>query len=58
MFELDASISRGEAPLDGALGAVALCFPRSYFLGETLLIGNTPIQALSSEHGKLYLSHV
>src|SRR5215216_188726 len=58
MLELDASIGAGEAPVYGALGRVALGFPRTHFLGKRFLIGDALIQALASEHTQLDLGHV
>ena len=58
MLELDASIGAGEAPLYGALGRVALRFPRTHFLGKRFLVGDALIQTLASEHRELDLGHV
>ena len=58
MFEFDASIGAGEAPLYGALGRVALRFPRTHFLGKRFLVGDALIQTLASEHRELDLGHV
>src|SRR5215217_3710629 len=58
MLELDASIGTGEAPVYGALGRVALGFPRTYFLDKRLLVGDALIQTLASEHRELDLGHV
>src|SRR5215210_347045 len=59
MLELDASIGAGEAPGYGALGRVALGFPRIHFLGKRFSVGDAPIpQTLPSEHRELDLGHV
>jgi hypothetical protein len=58
VLELDACIGAGEAPLYGALGCVALGFPRTHFLGKPFLVGDAPIQTLPSEHRELDLGHI
>src|SRR5215207_8387322 len=58
MLELDASIGAGEAPVYGALGRVALGFPRTHFLGKRFSVGDALIQTLASEHRELDLGHV
>src|SRR5215203_6788663 len=58
MLELDASIGAGEAPGYGALGHVALGFPRIHFLSKCFSVGDALIQTLASEHRELDLGHV
>ena len=58
MLEFDASIGAGEAPLYGALGRVALFFPRTHFLGKRFMVGDAPLQTLASQHRELNLGHV
>src|SRR3954469_4186416 len=58
MLELDASIGAGEAPVYGALGRVALGFPRTHLLSKRLSVGDALIQTLASEHAQLDLGHV
>src|SRR5215210_5644969 len=58
MLELDPRLVAGEAPLDGALGRVALLFPRLRFLGKRISIGDALVETLPSEHRELDLGHV
>src|SRR5450631_25828 len=58
MTELAIGVLTGERPLDGSALYVAPPLPFSHLFGEDLLVADSSVQALASEHRDLDFSHV
>ena len=58
MLEFDASISRGEAPVNGGLSMITLLLPGTDSLLCLLKRRDAPSQALSSQHREFNFCHI
>ena len=57
-FQLTAGIGGGELPIGLCVVLVSAGFPGSHFLGRGLLVGNTPIKALTRQDAEFGFSQI